>query len=489
MPENNSHSTCNIPQTSPIVPHADPIWRRSGINGSTHNRATFVSPVYDQLEANIPKMLMQHSTHPFPDSTQLFPTAAQIEEYLVSYAEPVSHLVQWETQLLSALPFTSPAGETTWSLTTRHLSTNAHQTSTYDALLIASGHYNIPFLPEIPRIAAWNAANPSRITHAKAYSSPDAFAGKKVLLIGNGPSAIDIAAQISHTCAPPLLISTRSDPNPVFRLPTAHYVGPIAEFLPADPATPAAIRMASGALLTHLDAVIFCTGYIYSYPFLPQGVPPVRPAGAVPDAPVHPAFSTHPLITSGDRVHHVYQHLFWAALPSLAFLVLPWNIVPFPLAEAQAAVVARVWAGRRALPAQEAMDRWEREGEEAWGRGKAFHRMPPPRDGLYLNALGEWAAGGEEAGERLPVGGERAKEGTTVGGERARKGVTVEEKTEKTNDGPLPPPHWDGRMFWIRRSVAAIKKAFMERGAARRSVTTLEELGFTYDAARDDDGR
>lgn len=44
---------------------------------------------YERLEANIPKMLMQHSDLAFPDDEQLFPRHAVITDYLERYADDV----------------------------------------------------------------------------------------------------------------------------------------------------------------------------------------------------------------------------------------------------------------------------------------------------------------------------------------------------------------------------------------------------------------
>ena len=51
--------------------------------------STFVSPIYDRLEANLPKMLMQHSDMAFAAHDQLFPKHETIDEYLKRYADDV----------------------------------------------------------------------------------------------------------------------------------------------------------------------------------------------------------------------------------------------------------------------------------------------------------------------------------------------------------------------------------------------------------------
>jgi len=47
---------------------------------------------YERLEANLPKMLMQHTDCPFSDDEQLFPSHAAITEYLERYADEVCAL-------------------------------------------------------------------------------------------------------------------------------------------------------------------------------------------------------------------------------------------------------------------------------------------------------------------------------------------------------------------------------------------------------------
>ena len=47
--------------------------------------------------------------------------------------------------------------------------------------------------------------------------------------------------------------------------------------------------------------------------------------------------------------------------PTLAFAGLPVKVIPFPLAEAQAALLARVWANEVALPPAAAMAAWSGE--------------------------------------------------------------------------------------------------------------------------------
>lgn len=56
-----------------------------------------------------------------------------------------------------------------------------------------------------------------------------------------------------------------------------------------------------------------------------------------------------------NHVRPLFNHIFSIADPTLAFIGLPWKVVPFPLMELQARYVARIFAGSIALPSQEVM--------------------------------------------------------------------------------------------------------------------------------------
>jgi len=99
--KNEPEDSFSIPQTTPETTLDKPISRcsKSSQTPSRHGLeryATFVSPMYDRLEANLPKMLMQHSDMGFAAHDQLFPKHETIEEYLKRYADDV-----WRVQYFS----------------------------------------------------------------------------------------------------------------------------------------------------------------------------------------------------------------------------------------------------------------------------------------------------------------------------------------------------------------------------------------------------
>ncbi|EPS34525.1 hypothetical protein PDE_09489 [Penicillium oxalicum 114-2] len=421
------------------VPHLnahEPVERPTWIKGEDgSSRAIFVSPLYERLETNIPKDLMCFSGRPFPADAQLFPKHQTVQEYLEDYAEEVKSYIRFETQVVN-LQLSDPT-LSTWELTTTNLADGVNTTQIYDAVVVASGHFNVPFLPDVTGIRDWDRAYPGVISHSKFYDRPEHFAGKKVVVVGNSASGLDIGNQINQVSHGPVIVSQRSESYfaaPAGSAASNKVIRPeIVEFLP--PAQfDRAVRFKDGHVEERIEAIVFCTGYFYSYPFLSSLQPPV--------------------LTDGWRTRHVYQQLFYTEHPTLVFPVLPQRVIPFPLAENQAAVYSRVWSQRLQLPSKTEMEAWEALQVAQKGDSKAFHLLPFPLDADYLNFLYTWAASATPRPE-LPHEGQ------------GRLGT-----------------YWSDRQRRIRQIFTEIRQAFVQRGDERSSIRTLEQLGFDFDAPK-----
>jgi cation diffusion facilitator CzcD-associated flavoprotein CzcO len=363
----------------------------------------------------------------WPSDSQLFPKHQTVLEYIKAYAADVQSLIECSTQVTDVSPVdSSPSGA--WNVTTRSLHTNEERLSVYDAVIVANGHFIVPYVPSIPDIEAWNKSYPGLITHSKYYRRPEEFTGKKVIVVGNSASGVDISSQILPFCIPPLLWSVQStsmfSPSPSS---LKRELPPISRFLPET----RGVEFTDGTVEEGIDAIVFATGYFYSLPFLEN----VEPK----------------LIGDGTHVEQTYQHIFYAPRPTLSLLALNQKVIPFPIAEAQAAVVARVYSGRLPLPSLSIMRDWEKKTEEETGGKRNFHVMAFPKDGKYINELGRWA---EEA--------------------------TLNDDLENNGRGKVG-PKWGEWEFWCRENFPAIRRAFGERGEERFSIRKLEELGFSFE--------
>jgi cation diffusion facilitator CzcD-associated flavoprotein CzcO len=439
-----------IPQTNPrygLEGGLDGELNTGNANNDWHDghRLEFETPLYDNLETNIPKFLMAYSDKPFPTNAPLFPKHEMVLKYLEEYAEDVRHLIRFQTQVrdVRLRKDDEHGGSDRWEVTVLDLRSRHATTAVYDAVVVASGHYTVPHVPAIKGVGDWNEAYRGAIIHSKAYRKPDVFKDKKVLIVGNSASGVDIAAQISRFCKQPLLLSSRSESMFVQGAAWKN-VPEIAEFIFPDILEDTAdnqyraVRFVDGSIETHIDAVVFATGYFFSFPFLLSLDPPI--------------------ITDGFRTRDVYQHIFHIEHPTLAFPVLNLKIIPFPLAETQCAAIARVWSGRLSLPSKKEMRDWEREIIRDRGDGRSFHVLKFPLDAETLNDLERWVSSAPKV-----------------------------DGLENEGNGKMG-TFWNDKAIWMRSKFPQIKRAYAERGENRFKVRTAEELGFDYERSKEEEG-
>lgn len=424
----------SIPQISPHIGPAKPLWESKVTNRCEADYPIFLSPVYEHLETNIPKSLMKFSDLSFPDSSQLFPKHETVQKYLNDYAKDVLHMIRFGVQVINIKLTHTEVEElsynSTWTVECLELRTERKTQETYDGMVVATGHYDVPYIPDIRGVQTWNTAFPMSISHSKYYRNPEPFSNKKVVIVGNSASGLDISSQIIHTCKFPLLLSQKSESYLAAGFSNHPGIKQVPQITRFDSSNKR-IVFADGSEEEEVDRIVFCTGYLYSMPFLST-------------------LNPNP-ISDGSRVEHTYQHLFYAPNPTLVFLTLPQKVIPFPLVEVQAAVVARVWSGRSSLPIFEDMVTWEKTVIAERGSKGEFHTLKFPKDAEYINMLYDWAARADQKAD-----------------------------LENNGKGKLP-KRWGEWEYWARERFPAIRRAFVERGEERAKVKTLEELGFDFE--------
>lgn len=69
----------------------------------------------------------------------------------------------------------------------------------FDALVVATGHYSVPYIPYIKWLKEFAAAYPGSVEHTKGFRNPEKYRGKvsENILIG-WPSASDISRELSQ---------------------------------------------------------------------------------------------------------------------------------------------------------------------------------------------------------------------------------------------------------------------------------------------------
>lgn len=284
-----------VPSLDPArVDQADVVPSSAGDSSKRHR---WPSPMYRDLYTNIPARLMEFNTASFRHDTELFPNREVVADYLSEYASSILQHVQFDTEVVSITKTASAE----WQVQSRSVyeGADAISTETFDRVVVATGHYETPRIPHYPGLEEFDQLYPSVIRHSKYYRTPDEYAGKTVLTVGSGPSGIDIAHQISTVANRPLYQSTRS---PITVAPSSEGIQHVAQIHQFN--KDGSIEMKDGSILSQIDHVLFCTGYLYSFPFLQLGSREDETA----------------LITDGERLHHLYEQIFYMHDPTIAFL-------------------------------------------------------------------------------------------------------------------------------------------------------------------------
>uniref|UniRef100_A0A7S0EW92 Flavin-containing monooxygenase n=1 Tax=Hanusia phi TaxID=3032 RepID=A0A7S0EW92_9CRYP len=340
---------------------SDPLGK-VGVQGRVH------SSMYENLRTNLPREVMSFSDFDFDGSfgdSRRFPHHSAVFQYLVAYSDANSLRgnIAFRRRVMSIEPCASQQegrGFRGHSWIVKHTSSSSSPqqqqqqqqevqegvSDHFDAVAVCNGHYSEPFLPQLEGSEAFSGI----VIHSHNYRSPLLFAGKNVLVVGASASGEDISREVG-AAANKVFLSARSWQNPEWGLPSAPPFGEhrnihrrpvVARFLGHD-----SVQFEDGRVADKLDAIIYCTGYRYHFPFL-------RSPGVVD--------------VDDNAIYPLFKHMLPPSMPSIAFIGIPAKIVPFPQFEIQARFAAKVWAGDVQLPSEQEMleevrAEWKRKQE------------------------------------------------------------------------------------------------------------------------------
>ena len=348
-------------------------WRYENDNG--------MSSAYRSLHINTSRRLMSYATFPMPEDYPDYPDHFQIARYFDAYVDRFG--LREKIRFRSEVVDVKPAGEE-WEVAVEG-EDGERETGRYRAVVVANGHHWDPRRPE-PAFPG-SAEFAGEQLHVHHYREPEALRGKRVLVLGIGNSATDIAVESSRIADATFLAMRRGAyvlPKYLNGKPTDEAASPLLTHFPlavqrffisrmlglaagdmtayglpepdhklleAHPTVSAELlsrlghgdievkpsieRFAGGRTVRfadgseeEIDLVVYCTGYNISYPFFD------------PD-----------LISAEDNRLPLYRRVVSVEHPGLYFigLIQPLGAI-MPLAEAQAEWVADLLGGRATLP-------------------------------------------------------------------------------------------------------------------------------------------
>ncbi len=127
----------------------------------------------------------EYADFPMPEDYPDFPSRLQMYEYLRSYAQKFNlrENIEFETKVVKVLPLENELWE---------IELESGEKRIYKGVLVCNGHHWHRRFPE------YEGEFAGEYFHSKDYKNPNQLKGKRVLVIGGGNSACDVASEAAR---------------------------------------------------------------------------------------------------------------------------------------------------------------------------------------------------------------------------------------------------------------------------------------------------
>jgi trimethylamine monooxygenase len=302
------------------------LWNYSWRTGVDEFGEPVHNSMYRYLWSNGPKEGLEFADYSFEEhfgkQIASFPPRAVLFDYIEGRVTKAG-VRPWIRFRTPVRMVTHDEGTGLFTVTAHDLKKDHTYSETFDHVVVASGHFSTPNVPEFPGFDTFNG----RILHAHDFRDAREFAGKDILIVGTSYSAEDIGSQCWKYGAKSVTVSHRTAAMG-YDWPANWREVPLLEKVTGNTAT---FRDGSTA---HADAIILCTGYLHHFPFLPDGL----------------RLKTRNRLATAD----LYKGVAWVPNPDLFYLGMQDQWFTFNMFDAQAWWVRDVIAGRIAVPADRA---------------------------------------------------------------------------------------------------------------------------------------
>lgn len=151
---------------------------------------------YDSLRLFSPRRFSGFPGYPFPGPPEGYPRRDEVVDFLSGYASWLGVEIRTNSRVTQVT--TDREGEFTAVLA------DSGRVSG-EAVIAASGSFASPYTPQIPGREVFAG----RVLHVSEYRSPEAFAGQRVLVVGAGNSAIQVAHELTRSSHVSLTVRDR----------------------------------------------------------------------------------------------------------------------------------------------------------------------------------------------------------------------------------------------------------------------------------------
>lgn len=156
------------------------------------NDATGHSSFFETTHIISSKYTSEYEDYPLPLDSPDYPSHEQLLRYFSGYATEfgLREHIKFRTTVQKTKQLSDGRWSVTWST-----QGGTPQTATFDALCIASGHHHTPRWPDYPGTFS------GEYIHSHDYKRAAPFKDKRVLVIGGGNSACDVAVETARVSA------------------------------------------------------------------------------------------------------------------------------------------------------------------------------------------------------------------------------------------------------------------------------------------------
>jgi trimethylamine monooxygenase len=162
--------------------------------------------------------------------------------------------------------FRTPVRQVDWNESTQQFSVRTHDlvkdvetTEAFDHVIVASGHFSTPNVPQFDGMDRFNG----RVLHAHDFRDAVEFRDKNILIIGTSYSAEDIGSQCWKYGAKSITVSHRTAAMG-YDWPDNWQEVPLLTSVAGNTCT------FKDGTTKEVDAIILCTGYQHHFPFMSE---------------------------------------------------------------------------------------------------------------------------------------------------------------------------------------------------------------------------
>ncbi|KAK1420136.1 hypothetical protein QVD17_21487 [Tagetes erecta] len=303
----------------------------SDLLGVDPNRDVVHSSLYKSLKANLPRELMSFTDFKFGEKIyndpQMYPGHEEVLKFLKDFAShfELTQLIRFNT-MVTRVEVVDHSGITEFVVESNTNGVNSMEV--YDAVVVCNGHTTQPRLPtDIPGIKTWSRKQ----IHSHNYRVPEPFRDEIVVVIGSGPSGVDISKEIAMV-AKEVHMSSRS---PLVKLGKSDKFNNMWHHSKIKCIKKVGSVTFEDGISVDADTILYCTGYKLHVPFL----------------------KTNGIVSVEDkRIAPLYKHVFPPQLaPQLSFVGIAEKTFPFLLVECQSRWIAHVLSKKVSLPSEDEM--------------------------------------------------------------------------------------------------------------------------------------